>query len=172
MVTFVSLSNLGLFASFWIIFAKFSVFNFNINQQNPKVMTFPKIIISYLLTTVVFFAIDMVWLGFVAKNTYRKYLGALLSDTVNWTAAIIFYLVFIAGIFIFVINPSVEKQSVARAVLLGAVFGFIAYATYDLTNYATLKGFPLNIVIIDLAWGAVLTALVSLAGFCIVRFIG
>ena len=135
-------------------------------------MTFPRIIISYILTTVVFFTIDMVWLGFVAKNIYRKYLGALLSDTVNWTAAIVFYMIFIVGIFIFVINPSVEKQSVFRAVILGAVFGFIAYATYDLTNYATLKGFPLNIVCIDLAWGAVLTATVSLAGYYIVRFIG
>jgi uncharacterized membrane protein len=135
-------------------------------------MSFPKIIISYLLTTLVFFAIDMVWLGFVAKNIYRKYLGALLSDTVNWTAAIVFYLIFIVGIFIFVINPAVEKQSVVRTVLLGGVFGFIAYATYDLTNYATLKGFPLNIVFIDLAWGAVLTALVSLAGYYIVKFIG
>jgi len=145
---------------------------FSINQQHPKVMTFPKIIISYLLTTVVFFAIDMVWLGFIAKNLYRKYLGSLLSDTVNWSAAIIFYLIFIVGIFIFVISPAVEKQSMVRAALLGAVFGLIAYATYDLTNYATLKGFPLNIVFIDLAWGAVLTAVVSLAGFYIVKFIG
>ena len=135
-------------------------------------MAFPRIIISYLLTTVVFFAIDMVWLGFVAKNLYRKYLGALLSDKVNWAAAIIFYLIFIVGIFIFVIHPAVEKQSVVRAVILGAVFGFIAYATYDLTNYATLRGFPLNIVFIDLAWGAVLTATVSVAGYYIVKLIG
>ena len=134
-------------------------------------MTIPKIIISYILTTIVFFAIDMVWLGFIAKNIYRKYLGALLSDTVNWGAAIIFYLIFIAGIFIFVIHPSMEKQSVLRAIGLGALFGFIAYATYDLTNYATLKGFPLNIVFIDLAWGAVLTSLVSMAGFYIVRLV-
>jgi uncharacterized membrane protein len=135
-------------------------------------MTFPKIIISYLLTTLVFFAIDMVWLGFVAKNLYRKYLGALLSDTVNWSAAIIFYLIFIIGIFIFVITPAVEKQSLARAIVLGAIFGFIAYATYDLTNYATLKGFPLSIVFIDLTWGACLTAMVSMAGYYIVKFIG
>jgi uncharacterized membrane protein len=135
-------------------------------------MGFPKIIISYLLTMVVFFGIDMVWLGFVAKEMYRKYLGALLSDTVNWAAAILFYLIFIVGIFIFVILPAVEKQSVGRALVLGAVFGFIAYATYDLTNYATLTGFPLIIVIIDLTWGAVLTAAVSVAGYYIVRFVG
>lgn len=134
-------------------------------------MSLSKIIISYCLTTLVFFAIDMIWLGFIAKDLYQKYLGALLSDTVNWAAAIIFYLIFIAGIFIFVINPAVEKQSVGKAILLGALFGFIAYATYDLTNYATLKGFPFPIVIIDLAWGATLTALVSLAGFYIVKWV-
>jgi uncharacterized membrane protein len=135
-------------------------------------MKFPGIIISYLLTAVVFFAIDMVWLGVVAKNIYRKYLGTFLSDTVNWTAAIIFYLIFIVGIFIFVINPAVKEQSVTRAIVLGAIFGLITYATYDLTNYATLKGFPLNIVFIDLAWGAVLTSLVSLAGYFIVKLTG
>ena len=135
-------------------------------------MTFPKIINSYLLSTLVFFAIDMVWLGFVAKNIYQKYLGALLSETVNWAAAIIFYLIFIVGIFIFVISPAVEKQSVVRAIVLGAIFGFISYATYDLTNFATLKGFPLNIVFIDLAWGATLTAMVSVAGYYIVKFVG
>lgn len=135
-------------------------------------MSASKLIISYILTTLVFFAIDMVWLGFIAKNIYRKYLGALLSDSVNWVAAIIFYLVFIVGIFIFVINPAVEKQSVMRALFFGATFGFITYATYDLTNYATLKGFPLNIVIIDLAWGAILTAVVSIAGYYITRYVG
>lgn len=134
-------------------------------------MSFLKIITSYILTTIVFFAIDMVWLGLIAKNIYRRYLGDLLSDNVNWTAAIIFYLVFIVGIFVFVIMPSVEKHSLLRAVVLGAVFGFITYATYDLTNYATLKGFPLTIVFIDLAWGAVLTSLVSLAGYFIVRYV-
>ena len=135
-------------------------------------MTFPKIIFSYLLTTIVFFAIDMVWLGFIAKDIYRKYLGSLLSDKVNWAAAIIFYLIFIVGIFIFVINPAIEKQTVWRAIVLGAFFGFISYATYDLTNYATLKGFPLNVVFIDLAWGAALTSIVSLVGYHIVKFIG
>ena len=134
-------------------------------------MTIPKIIISYLLTVIVFFAIDMVWLGLIAKDLYHKYLGSFLSDKVNWTAAIIFYLLFIVGIFIFVIYPSVEKKSLINAVILGALFGFFTYATYDLTNYATLKNFPLNIVIIDLAWGSFLTSLVSIAGYYIVRMI-
>lgn len=131
-----------------------------------------KMIISYLLTTLVFFVVDMLWLGLIAKNIYRKYLGALLSENVNWAAAIIFYLLFIAGIFIFVIYPSIEKQSPGRAVVLGAIFGLITYATYDLTNYATLKGFPVNVVIIDLIWGTVLTTLVSISGYYITKYVG
>jgi uncharacterized membrane protein len=126
-------------------------------------------LLSYLLTTVVFFAIDLVWLGLIANNIYKKYLGSLMSETVNWGAAMVFYLLFMAGIFIFVINPSIEKQSALRALLLGAFFGLITYATYDLTNYATLKGFPLNVVIIDLAWGTFVTATVSVAGYYITK---
>lgn len=135
-------------------------------------MAFTKMIISYLLTTLVFFVVDMLWLGLIAKNIYRKYLGALLSETVNWTAALIFYLLFIAGIFIFVIYPSIEKQSPGRAVVLGAIFGLITYATYDLTNFATLKGFPGNIVIIDLIWGTILTTIVSISGYYITKYVG
>ncbi|MEI7423174.1 MAG: DUF2177 family protein [Prolixibacteraceae bacterium] len=134
--------------------------------------SFSKMIISYLLTTLVFFVVDMLWLGLIAKNIYRKYLGALMSETVNWAAALIFYLLFIAGIFIFVIYPSIEKQSPGRAVVLGAIFGLITYATYDLTNYATLKGFPINVVIIDLIWGTFLTTLVSISGYYITKYIG
>ena len=124
-------------------------------------MTFPKIIFSYLLTTIVFFAIDMVWLGFIAKDIYRKYLGSLLSDKVNWSAAIIFYLIYIVGIFIFVINPAIEKQTVWRAIVLGAFFGLISYATYDLTNLSTIKGWPLTITLIDLAWGMVISTITA-----------
>lgn len=134
-------------------------------------MLFSKLIISYLLTTIVFFAIDMTWLGFIAKNLYRKYLGGFLSDTVNWTAAIIFYLLFIVGIFYFAILPAIEKNSLAKAILSGALFGFFTYATYDLTNLATLKNWPLPIVFIDIIWGAVLTGLVSTAGYFIVKWI-
>lgn len=134
-------------------------------------MPFYKLIISYLLTTLVFFAVDMLWLGFIAKNLYRKYLGGFLSDAVNWKAAIIFYLLFIVGIFIFTIMPAIEKNSPGKAILLGALFGFFTYATYDLTNLATLKNWPLPIVFIDMAWGAVLTATVSTAGYYIVKWI-
>jgi uncharacterized membrane protein len=134
-------------------------------------MPAPKLLFAYLLTAVVFFAMDMLWLGVIAKNLYNKYLGDFLSDKVNWTAALIFYFLFIIGIFVFAILPAIEKNSLKHAILLGAFFGFITYATYDLTNLATLKNWPLTIVFIDMAWGAVLTGLVSLAGFHIVKWV-
>ncbi|HEY9115570.1 MAG TPA: DUF2177 family protein [Bacteroidales bacterium] len=130
-----------------------------------------KILVSYILTTVVFLIIDLIWLGFIAKNLYSKHLGHLLSPDVNWTAAIVFYLLFIVGISIFAIYPAIESNSWEKALLLGALFGFFTYATYDLTNYATLKNWPLNIVIIDIIWGSFLTASVSLSGFFITRYI-
>jgi len=134
-------------------------------------MPFTKILLSYFLTTLVFFAIDMLWLGFIAKNLYKKYLGGFLSDTVNWTAAIIFYLLFIIGIFFFAILPAHENNSLGKAILNGALFGLFTYATYDLTNLATLKDWPLLIVFIDIVWGMVLTALVSTAGFFIAKWV-
>lgn len=133
-------------------------------------MTITKIIISYLLTAVVFFAVDMVWLGIIAKGLYQKYLGDFLSKDINWAAAITFYLIFIVGILIFAVFPAVEKESLLKAMILGALFGFFTYATYDLTNLATLKNWPLNIVFIDILWGSFLCAIVSTAGFYIVNF--
>jgi uncharacterized membrane protein len=134
-------------------------------------MPFYKLIISYLLTTIVFFAVDMTWLGLIAKDLYKKYLGGFLSDKVNWYAAIIFYLLFIIGIFYFAILPAVEKNSLVKAIISGALFGVFTYATYDLTNLATLKDWPLPIVFIDILWGAVLTGIVSTAGFYIVKWV-
>ncbi|MDX1628408.1 MAG: DUF2177 family protein [Fulvivirga sp.] len=134
-------------------------------------MPISKLILSYLLTTVVFFAIDLLWLGVIAKNLYNKLLGHLMADQVNWTAAIIFYLLFIVGIFIFAILPAVEKNSVIKAITYGALFGFFTYATYDLTNLATLRDWPMKIVFIDIIWGAFLTGTVSTAGYYICKWV-
>ena len=133
-------------------------------------MNIKSVIISYLITFMVFLMIDMLWLGVIAKNIYKKYLGSFLTDSVNWKAAFIFYFIYVIGISIFAIYPSVNKGSVYNAILLGALFGFFTYATYDLTNLATLKGWPLPIVIIDIIWGSVLSAIVSLSGFYIVKW--
>jgi len=127
------------------------------------------VIISYLLTALVFFAIDLAWLGLVARKMYSRYIGHLMSSRVNWVAALVFYLAFIVGILVFAVYPSADKGSMLQAVLLGALFGFFAYSTYDLTNLATLKDWPLSITIVDITWGMVLTSVVSAFGFYIVK---
>jgi uncharacterized membrane protein len=121
----------------------------------------------YAIALPVFFAIDMVWLGLVAKNFYRNQIGFLMTPNINWVAAILFYLLFIVGLVLFVITPAVEKGSWLHALLFGALFGLITYATYDLTNLATLKDWPLWVTIVDMAWGATLGALVSVITYFI-----
>jgi len=121
----------------------------------------------FFIALPVFFLIDMVWLVLVAKNFYQKQIGFLMRPDINWTAAIIFYLLFIAGLVTFVITPAFEKQSWVHAVIFGALFGLVTYATYDLTNLATLKDWPLLVTIADLVWGMVLSASVSLVTYLI-----
>ena len=120
-----------------------------------------KHIMVYGITLVTFFAVDMVWLGLVAKNLYRDQIGFIMKTEFNWIAAITFYLIFILGLVYFVINPALESKSILEALLRGMFFGFITYATYDLTNLATLENWPLKITIIDLMWGTTLGGLVS-----------
>ncbi len=119
----------------------------------------------YLCTLLAFFAIDMVWLGLVAKSFYKTHLGFLLRPDPNWTAAIVFYLLFIAGLLIFVIVPSLQAGSMKKVLVLGALFGLVTYATYDLTNLATVRDWPLIITIVDLLWGGALATAVSYLGF-------
>lgn len=121
----------------------------------------------FLIALPVFFVIDMVWLVFVAKKFYQEQIGFLMKPDINWVAAILFYLLFIAGLVIFVILPAVEKHSWVHALIFGALFGLITYATYDLTNLATLKDWPLLITVVDLIWGTVLAASISLITYII-----
>ncbi len=110
-------------------------------------------IILYVIAFVVFFVVDILWLGVFAKKFYDKYLGFLLAKNVVWPAAIIFYLLFIFGLVYFALVPAVNDESLSVALINGALFGFLCYATYDLTNLATLKDWPLKVTIIDLIWG-------------------
>ena len=121
----------------------------------------------FLIALPVFFAIDMVWLAVVAKNFYQKQIGFLMKPDINWLAAIIFYLLFITGLIIFVITPAMVKQSWVHALLYGALFGLVSYATYDLTNLATVKDWPLLVTVVDLVWGSVLAASVSVITYLI-----
>jgi uncharacterized membrane protein len=115
----------------------------------------------FLIALPIFFVIDMVWLVLVAKKFYQGQIGFLMKPDINWFAAIIFYLLFIAGLAIFVISPAVEKHSWVHAIFFGALFGLITYATYDLTNLATLKDWPFLVTVVDLIWGTVLAASIS-----------
>ena len=119
----------------------------------------------YLCALFAFLAIDMIWLGVVARGFYRRQLGFLLADQVNWWAAISFYLIFVAGVLVFAVAPGLQFNSLARAVLLGGLLGLVTYATYDLTNLATVKDWPLIVTLVDLAWGALLAAAVSCIGY-------
>jgi uncharacterized membrane protein len=115
----------------------------------------------YFITLAAFLVIDLVWLGWLARDFYQKYLGDLMSPNVNWAAAILFYLLFVAGLIVFVVSPGLQTGSLARTILLGAFFGLVTYATYELTNLATLKSWPLFLTVVDLAWGVILSSLVS-----------
>lgn len=128
------------------------------------------IIRNYVISFIVFFIIDILWLGLIAKNIYNKYLGYIIKDNFNWIAAIIFYIIFIIGIQFFVLNPAIEKQSVLYAFLVGGIFGFITYSTYDLTNLATIKQWPISITIIDIIWGSILSSLTSGISYLIINF--
>jgi uncharacterized membrane protein len=115
----------------------------------------------YLLTIPLFFAIDMLWLGFIAKSFYQTRLQHLLSPEVNWPAAFSFYFIYIAGILFFAVRPGLDAASLGKACLYGALFGFFTYATYDLTNLATLREWPMAVVVVDIAWGTLLCTLVG-----------
>jgi uncharacterized membrane protein len=132
-------------------------------------MSAKHMILMYFITLVVFFLIDMVWLGVVAKGFYRKHLGPMMSPKVNWAAAILFYLLFIVGLLVFAVKPALVAGNPLQALFLGALLGLISYATYDLTNLATLKGWPLVVTIVDLIWGTVLGGVVSFISVLIGR---
>jgi uncharacterized membrane protein len=130
-------------------------------------MNFMNFLKLYLIALPVFFIIDMIWLGLIARRFYGKHLGFLMRPQVNWIAAILFYLIFIAGILIFVVMPAKADGSAVKAVWLGLVFGLVTYATYDLTNLATIKQWPLVVTVVDLIWGMVLSASVGFLTYVI-----
>jgi len=121
----------------------------------------------YAISVPVFFLIDFLWLGLIAKPFYDRHLGYILRGQVLWWAAILFYLFFLLGLVAFVISPAVESGSLARAVFWGLFFGFITYQTYELTNYALVRDWPFIVVVVDIAWGMVLSSLVSAVTFLV-----
>ncbi len=125
----------------------------------------------YGLTAVVFFAIDLVWLSTATSRIYQPRVGDLLLDKPNLPVAALFYLLYVVGVLFLASLPGYEKASLTDAVMRGAVFGLLAYGTYDLTNLATLKGWAWQITVIDMVWGTVLTGFVAGAGYAIARWL-
>ena len=124
-----------------------------------------KNILAFITCAVTILLLDGLWLGVVATDLYRNGIGHLMLDKPNLGAAAAFYLLYTAGTLVFAIRPALAARSWLRALQSGALFGFFCYMTYDLTNMATLRDWPLNVVLADIAWGAILTAASAVAGY-------
>ncbi len=127
---------------------------------------------TYAVVLIVFLVLDYVWLGIVARNFYAQQLGILMRDNPNFLAAGIFYAFYCAGIVLFAVQPGLSSGSWMMAACLGALLGLLAYGTYDMTNLATLRGWPVLMSIVDMAWGAVLTGIAATAGYVAGRLLG
>ncbi|MGJ8559710.1 MAG: DUF2177 family protein [Litorimonas sp.] len=128
-------------------------------------------LICYAATLFVFLIVDLLWLGLVAKDFYAGQLGSLMAENVRWGVAICFYALYIVGILIFASHHGLSGGSIGKAALYGAMFGFFCYATYDLTNLATLEGWPVKMVVVDIVWGTGLTATCAAGGVWITRLV-
>ena len=120
-------------------------------------------LIAYLVCILVMGGLDFLWLSNTSDSLYHRDLGPLLADNPNMTVAVIFYLIFIVGILIFAVRPALASGDWRTAALYGALFGFFSYATYDLTNFATMKVWTLRVTLLDIAWGTFLTGTVASA---------
>lgn len=128
-----------------------------------------RLVAAYFITLVVFLGIDFIWLTRAARRLYADNLGELLLDKPRFAAAALFYVLYVVGIVVFAVSPALKTGSASTALLFGVLLGFLAYATYDMTNFATLKNWPLIVTVVDMAWGAVLTGVSAAAGYLITR---
>jgi len=130
-----------------------------------------QLVVAYFLTVLVFLSVDFIWLSRIATRFYADRLGHLLMAQPNLAAAAMFYMIYVVGIIIFAVGPALRSESLSTAIVYGALFGFFTYATYDFTNYATLKNWPVSVVLVDVAWGTVLSALSAGLGYTLTRLI-
>jgi uncharacterized membrane protein len=135
-------------------------------------MSLRQILVLYACAALVMLPLDIAWLSTMGRTFYRQQLGDLLLERPAWVPALSFYLLYAAGVVVFAVLPAVREQSLLVAVGFGALFGLIAYATYDLSNLATLRGFTTTVAVVDLAWGSVLTALTAGGTYILGRWIG
>lgn len=123
----------------------------------------------YIVVLLVLVVGDATWLSFFARVMFRPVLGGILLENPRWGAAVLFYLLYALGVLVFPLALGLRGGSMLQAVLYGALFGFLAYMTYDLTNLATIKAWTMPLALIDMGWGAVLTAAASAAGYAIAQ---
>jgi uncharacterized membrane protein len=125
----------------------------------------------YVIAFIIFLVIDAIWLGLVAPKFYKAQIGHLMAEKPNFVAALVFYLLFIVGVVYFVVNPAIQSDDVPKLIVSGMLFGFMTYATYDLTNLATLKDWPITVTIVDLVWGTSLSTLIGVGTYYIYNWI-
>lgn len=134
-------------------------------------MNLSRLIFTYLFSLFVFLGIDFIWLSFIAKNFYRQHIGHLMASSPQLLPAGIFYLTFVVGVIIFAALPGLKESSLSKTLLLAAAFGFFTYSTYDLTNLATLKNWPLIVTIVDIIWGMFIASVTALAAFLFNKYL-
>jgi uncharacterized membrane protein len=126
-------------------------------------------VVAYAASAVVFLGLDLVWLGLIARSFYARQLGDLLRDSPSLSVAALFYALYVGGIVLFAISPALQSQSWRTALVLGLLLGLLAYGTYDMTNLATLRRWPVALALVDMTWGSLLTGLAATAGYWAVR---
>jgi uncharacterized membrane protein len=127
---------------------------------------------AYAVATIVFLLIDYIWLGYIAKDFYYNQLGHMMADPINFKVAAAFYMTYTIGIVVFAVKPALVDSNIWLAVGYAALFGFLAYGTYDFTNLATLKDWPPIVAIVDVIWGTTITATTAAATYLIIsRFV-
>lgn len=126
---------------------------------------------AYVATAIVFLAIDYVWLTQVATRFYFDRIGHLLMEKPNLAAAGAFYIIYVVGIVLFAVLPALKTGSLTYAIVYGALFGFFTYATYDVTNYATLKDWPVIVAVVDVTWGTFLSGVSAALGYLLTRMV-
>lgn len=136
------------------------------HRHRRRILVYAK---AYAATLVVFFGLDFLWLGVVARKFYASQLGDLMRDNINYIASGGFYLAYVAGIVFFAVLPAITEGSWSRAALNGALLGLLAYGTYDMTNIATLKDWPVAMSVVDMGWGGLLTCVSAVAGYSLTR---
>lgn len=124
-----------------------------------------QLIYTYLLSLPVIFVFDMLWLGVFAKDYYARLMSPVVEIKFYWPAVIAFYLIYIIGIFIFAVYPGVVEKNLLKTLGYAALFGFFCYMTYDLTNLATVKNWPLQLVFVDIIWGVILSTFTALVAY-------